>query len=525
MRSVFKKRKRAEADEPHNGGATTANSSGTGASSSSSPLKTVYHYPSHLPFPVVMGEDFPTEPYRSRNDDVKSAIHWGQRKLLLSEIQLLCMYCRPEVSYHVVYAGSAPGTHLAFLDDMFMRRHTWELIDPGQFDRAVLEKRPNFTLRNEFFTNATAYSINARRLKEVLPALGLVYEHVAVDSVALEKRELHAKLQSMVGTSDVARGTEDIPSMFEPLLPLPKGLELLCWVGMERGKPLLFVSDIRSGSVALPNFEDHVAENMRAQEAWTMILHGEQSMLKFRLPYTRKAGGRGGRSAVAETRLIRPDGTVPYLRGDIVLPIWTRPTSTEGRLVVPQGALQRAYDVAKVENQFFFLNARVREQVHFNHLLLPDMNLDHHFDTAAEVHCLLAYLRFVFPHLRGDDVSVNVLRQEVKRVSASITAHLRIGFDDAIRRRDALVIKHARDGVVEDDDDLDSDGDACDDGDRKATAESSAPSGAAKDRVAVVQAILQRNSRERQRVVWTANVDESVYNTPSGFWVTTTMRQ
>ncbi|ESL08272.1 hypothetical protein TRSC58_04028, partial [Trypanosoma rangeli SC58] len=285
---LFKKRSR-DANEPAHESASSSLQGASGKPASfafpTPALRTVYHYPSSLPFPTVMDANFPAESYGSRSQDVKAAIHWGQRKLLLSEIQLLSLYARPNITYHIVYAGSAPGTHLAFLDDMFQRRHTWELVDPGQFDRPVLESRQNFTLRNEFFTNATAYGINARRLLEVLPGLGVIYRDVAVDRAGVAKKELHEQLQSIVGTIDVARGTEDIPSMYESRLDIPIGFELLCYVGMERTKPLLFVSDIRSGSVSLPNFEDHVAENMRAQECWCQILQGEYSMLKFRLPY------------------------------------------------------------------------------------------------------------------------------------------------------------------------------------------------------------------------------------------------
>ncbi|EPY31008.1 hypothetical protein STCU_03695 [Strigomonas culicis] len=459
----------------------------------------VHHYPSTLPFPVVMGDDFPREAYRSRSTDVKTSVHWGQRKLLLSEIQLLCMYCKPDVSYHIVYAGSAPGTHLAFLDDMFSCRHTWELVDPGKFDLAALASRPNFQLRNEFFTNATAYGINARRLQEVLPALGTVYQHCTVDSVRAEKAALHVELEGIVGTLDVARGTEDIPSMYETPLSLPAGLQLLCQVGLERNKPLLFVSDIRSGSVALPNFEDHVAENMRAQECWTMILNGAYSMLKFRLPYTRKAKGFGGKDAVAQTHLIREDGTVPYLRGDMLLPIWTRPTSSEGRLVVPQDAFQKAYHVDQMEDQFFFFNARVREEVHFNHLLCH--NSDHHFDNAAEVHCLETYLYFMRPELK--EAPVSELRKEIKLTRDRITDSLKITFTDAIRRRDALVLKQAGQGQ----------------------SGKQAASDDASSFLPVAKEILAQAQKERKRAIWSANIYEPNNKEPSGFWVTTKVQE
>ncbi|KPI85262.1 hypothetical protein ABL78_5679 [Leptomonas seymouri] len=497
--------------------------------------RTIYHYPSTLPFPVLLDGDFPSEQYRSRNTDIKSAIHWGQRKLLLSEIQLLCMYCKPDVSYHIVYAGSAPGTHLAFLDEMFACRHTWELIDPGQFDRPVLEQHKNFWLRNEFFTNATAYDINARRLEEVLPALGMVYRHIAVDSVHEEKKVIHEKLQGIVGTLDVARGTEDIPAMYEPPLLLPKGLELLAQLGLERNKPLLFVSDIRSGSVALSNFEDHVAENMRAQECWTNILHGVYSMLKFRLPYTSKSTAFGGKGQVKETRLIREDGTVPYLRGDVLLPIWTRPTSTEGRLVVPQGAFQKAYHVAEVENQFFFFNAKVREQVHFNHIIQGDDELDHHYDAAAEVHCLATYLRFMRPELQA--ASNGELRKEILRVSHSITEHLGVTFEDAIRRRDALMINQAAKSSKGDAANCREEADAEEEAEEKETylqkksVNTTSTTAVLPARAApseweqTTRFMVRLATYDRTRPVWERNVREDEFHKPSGFWVTTKMPQ
>ncbi|KAK7201265.1 Poly A polymerase regulatory subunit [Novymonas esmeraldas] len=530
MGSGYLKRKRQRQELLNDIYSSPLSSSAAAASGGGGKLtaRTVHHYPSTLPFPLLLDDAFPAEPYRSRNTDIKSAIHWGQRKLLLSEIQLLCMYCRPEVSYHIVYAGSAPGTHLAFLDEMFTRRHTWELVDPGQFDRAVLEQRTNFWLRNEFFTNATAYGINARRLAEVLPALGFVYHHIAIDSAQADRKAIHEQLQGIVGTLDVARGTEDIPAMYEVPLSLPKGLELLARVGLERNKPLLFISDIRSGSVALPNFEDHVAENMRAQECWTNILHGEQSMLKFRLPYTNKASKFGGQDAVPETRLIREDGAVPYLRGDMLLPIWTRPTSTEGRLVVPQGAFQRDYNVAHVENQFFFFNAKVREVVHFNHIVCHDDHLDHHYDAAAEVHTLLTYLRFTHPELAT--AAAGELRKEVLRVAHSITEHLGVTFDDAIRRRDALMINQSRKcpGKATEDrgDEEDEEEETAQEEEVKSAAASGAgPPAPPSEWEATTRHMVRLSTYDRARPVWSRNVREAEHDTPSGFWVTTRMPQ
>ncbi|KAG8339975.1 putative Poly A polymerase regulatory subunit [Trypanosoma vivax] len=511
---VFKKRPREDAVDA---------ALGKPELTASCPLPiTVHHYPSHLPFPTTINDSFPAEGYKSRGNSVKAAIHWGQRKLLLSEIQLLTLYARRDTSYHVVYVGSAPGTHLAILDEMFDCRHTWELVDPGRFDREVLEPRPNFTLRNEFFTNATAYGINARRLLESYPNLGALYRYIAVDSVQPVEKEVHQHLQVILGTLDVARGTESIPSMFEPPLQLPLGFSLICGVAMERCKPILFVSDIRSGSVNLPNFEQHVSENMKAQECWCQIIDGEYSMLKFRLPYTHKSAGIGDVAQKLPSSLIKSDGTVSYLSGDILLPIWTRPTSTEGRLVVPRGSARKNYNVEHVENQFFFFNARLREQVHFNHILLPDANLDHHYDAAAEVNCILAYVKFMHPNLA--DAPVDVLRREVKRVSRSITTRLRTTFRDAILRRDALVLKLASNGAIGEEEGDESDGE---EHECSGTTERRAqvPKSENSPWVVAAKRMIQAAAKERSRVLWWRNIPESDADEPSGLWVTTRMKQ
>lgn len=472
---------------------------------------TIVHYPSSMIFPTVLSSEFPSEPYRSRNKEVKSSIHWGQRKLILSEIQLLTRYTSPEKSYHIVYVGSAPGTHIAFLDEMFDSRHTWELIDPGEFDKEVLSGRPNITLRTEFFTNAVAYDINARRLGECFPSLSMIYK--VVTASATKAVPLHEELQSSLGKMDVARCTEKIPSLYEPLLDIPYGIYLLALAGMESSKPLLFISDIRTGSLSMGNFEEHVAENMRAQESWTQILHADYSMLKFRLPYTKIAQSYGGKDTIEQKNLI-DDGKVKYLDGEILLPLWTRPTSTEGRLVVMKGAFQRNYDVKKVEDQFFFFNARVREQFHFNHDFEDHPVFNHHFDASAELHALSSYLLWKYPE--SVNWTLSKKKEMLELISHSITEHLGISFEDAIRRRDAVMLKLAENGKSAHPQGIGATDDC---------ASEQVTSGKNSQWYKNTQKMIQVSQRERSRAVWRSNVDESRFNEPSTIWVTTKMPQ
>jgi hypothetical protein len=58
--------------------------------------------------------------------------HWGQRKLLLSEIEFLTDWAPLDRDSIVVYAGAAPGTHIAFLAEMFPRL-SFVLVDPSEF--------------------------------------------------------------------------------------------------------------------------------------------------------------------------------------------------------------------------------------------------------------------------------------------------------------------------------------------------------------------------------------------------------
>eukprot|EP00961_Rhodomonas_salina_P002887 39493-Rhodomonas_salina.1 len=56
-------------------------------------------------------------PYRRRQGEEKTVVHWGQRKLLLSELEFLTAHGAAGAT--VVYAGAAPGTHTRYLLELF----------------------------------------------------------------------------------------------------------------------------------------------------------------------------------------------------------------------------------------------------------------------------------------------------------------------------------------------------------------------------------------------------------------------
>eukprot|EP00906_Rhabdomonas_costata_P032463 RCo045732 len=97
-------------------------------------------------------EDHPLALYRSRSSDLRTATHWGQAKLLLSEMDFLSLHAKDNTL--VVYAGAAPGLHIPYLAKLFPEVQ-FELIDPARFDA---EEKPGVKIHvvNEKFTDAMA---------------------------------------------------------------------------------------------------------------------------------------------------------------------------------------------------------------------------------------------------------------------------------------------------------------------------------------------------------------------------------
>src|SRR5437588_8435378 len=65
-------------------------------------------------------------------------LHWGQRKLLNSEIDFLTNHTDSKTNYICVYAGAADGQHMPYLSSLF-KNISFHLYDPAKFHPSVLE--------------------------------------------------------------------------------------------------------------------------------------------------------------------------------------------------------------------------------------------------------------------------------------------------------------------------------------------------------------------------------------------------
>jgi predicted RNA methylase len=149
------------------------------------------------------------------------SLHWGQRKLLLTEIDFLTRVgANDEI---VIYAGAADGRHIPLLLDLFplIKFH---LYDPRPFNTAL------FRHKDRIFINPY-----------------------------YEKEEIKSDERGFF-TDRVAQWYKNNEET--------------------RNQKILFVSDIRTEAI-----ESEVLRNQQQQMEWIGIMKPEYSMFKFKMPY------------------------------------------------------------------------------------------------------------------------------------------------------------------------------------------------------------------------------------------------
>ena len=104
--------------------------------------------------------------YYLRKNIFKRALHWGQLKLFLSELEFLTKILleKPNKKIVFVYAGAAPGHHIKFLHDMF-KEIDFELYDPNKF---VINDEPGLKTHVQFFMDEDAQYWHDKAEKENL---------------------------------------------------------------------------------------------------------------------------------------------------------------------------------------------------------------------------------------------------------------------------------------------------------------------------------------------------------------------
>lgn len=105
----------------------------------------------------LVANSSPREKYYSRPAAEKTSVHWGQRKLFLTELQFLTMFDDSLVENPIiVYAGAAPGIHIQYLSELFPR-YIFHLYDPRQFADNLRNVDNIFTYQRPFTDEDAVY--------------------------------------------------------------------------------------------------------------------------------------------------------------------------------------------------------------------------------------------------------------------------------------------------------------------------------------------------------------------------------
>lgn len=103
--------------------------------------------------------NLPKSTYTYNPKQNNTSIHWGQRKLLLTEVDFLTQFKKDnpkQNNYTFIYAGGAPGIHTPYLSDLFPE-FNFILIDPSPFN---IEENNKIKLINDYFTDDMAHKFS-----------------------------------------------------------------------------------------------------------------------------------------------------------------------------------------------------------------------------------------------------------------------------------------------------------------------------------------------------------------------------
>eukprot|EP00045_Choanoeca_perplexa_P006783 m.58695 g.58695 ORF g.58695 m.58695 type:complete len:393 (-) comp13783_c0_seq1:121-1299(-) len=135
---------------------------------------------------------------------------------------------------------------------------------------------------------------------------------------------------------------------------------------------VLFISEIKTLKLDIMTEKEQdqsLLNDMDLQMKLHLKLKPKKALLTFRLPWQK--------------------GSSPYLKGQLILPIWGAVTTTECRLIPDEGYTH--YDHAIHEEHMFYFNT-VQRVARYKHDVQGE-GLDHCYDCFSEICVLSAYLR------------------------------------------------------------------------------------------------------------------------------------
>lgn len=284
---------------------------------------------------VLYDPDNPDNPEKSMTDDMRLAYynratanmfrsnyHWGQRKLFMAELEFLmdenAIKEDPEVNLWIIYAGALPGHHIPSLIDRFGPGTSTNVLlyDPKQYE--TRQKKKHFPRIDELWSDKVNKWVTDK------PASGAVRK-VFDKKMTLEEV---TSIKQMIDESKAKNSSKKTK--------------------------VLFISDIRTNLPEMKNKPSDavVKTDLDMQIQLTQKLNPDAALLKFRLPWVDRS--KPPKSTSYE-----------YMRGRVMLPIWSPPSSTECRL-----HCNRQISGQNYERKHVYDYHQIEEQMsYFQHIL------------------------------------------------------------------------------------------------------------------------------------------------------------
>ena len=323
----------------------------------------------------------PTDPTRVYNEDEASTlknIHWGQRKLILSEIQFFTLYVKTDGIKDVVYAGSAPGYHIPFLSDIFPEL-TFHCYDPRKFGILPTDKIHIYSGREENLGikedgGDSRYNVVDGKQEDGFFTVEKAQRHKGAFLISDIRRfgfnSVFRDELNKAGVKYTAVGSDYYINND----------------GLSEDDADNNTASYRAVRKLAGELENkYVEEDMQMQQDWVIAMDAEKALLKFRVPYAIKN----------QTSKYR------YLAGNVFYQCWPRKGSSETRLVPVRNKdgqyYEDDYDTLQYEELCYYHNY-IRRAKHFyknifthDNRRLDGSELVNDYDSTAEAVILRDY--------------------------------------------------------------------------------------------------------------------------------------
>lgn len=320
----------------------------------------------------------PFHPYLKREDipNFKSG-HWGQRKLLLTEILFFTLHGQENTT--VIYAGAAPSDHIIFLSKMFKSYH-FVLVDPERWNKEF--GKVNEELKyNNFPEYPVGGKVYIKKNNEYVGPYTIKSKNVdgsftvGTEKVFVTDMKPYGDVNFVEPTYYKVNDRIDVyHGYFTDNLAVKLGKQY-------SNTNVLFVSDIRPTNIegvssTLEERDAIVIQNMEMQKKWYNLINEE-----------RRKVGKENVWAMFKFKATFGIPKTTYLKGNLYYQPWAPLKSPELRLITNSEEI-RDYDNDWLEQHLTWFN-----EVRRNTLNKPrDIRMNGVFDTQMEYDIMKMYV-------------------------------------------------------------------------------------------------------------------------------------